>query len=44
MDMDHMPCRSQEGNALFFRISVLAYSISVMFKSDVLPENGNVIK
>jgi len=36
--MDRMPCGSQEGNALFFRIGVLAYNISVMFKSDVLPE------
>ncbi|VAW56622.1 hypothetical protein MNBD_GAMMA07-2494 [hydrothermal vent metagenome] len=38
MGMDRMPCGSQEGNALFFRIGVLAYNISIMFKTDVLPE------
>jgi len=36
--MDRMPCGSEEGNALFFRIGVLAYNVSIMFKSDVLPE------
>ena len=36
--MDHLPCGSEQGNALFFRIGVLAYNLSVMFKLDVLPE------
>ncbi len=36
--MDRLPCGSEKGNALFFRIGVLAYNVSVMFKLDALPE------
>lgn len=36
--MDRLPCGSEQGNALFFRIGVLAYNLSVTFKLDVLPE------
>lgn len=35
--MERMPCGTQEANAAFFRIGVIAYNVFVLFKSDVLP-------
>lgn len=37
--MDRMPSGEEKANALFFRIGILAYNISLMFKIDTLPEH-----
>jgi len=35
--MERMPCGTQEANAAFFRIGVIAYNLFVLFRMDALP-------
>ncbi len=39
LGMDYLPCDHEKANAVFFRLGVIAYNLSLMFKMDVLPES-----
>ena len=33
---EHMPCGTEEANAVFFRLGVMAYNLFILFKRDIL--------
>mgnify|MGYP000910508526 FL=1 len=37
-NMEKMPCGQFAANALYFYIGVLSYNLSIMFKTEILPE------
>ena len=39
LGMEYLPCDHEKANAIFFRLGVIAYNISLMFKLDVLPDS-----
>ena len=39
LGMEYLPCDHEKANAIFFRLGVIAYNISIMFKLNVLPES-----